>query len=429
MVKLKNIEFIRENVKEHHEWMKNSLPMIASENLTSPIAREMLVTDFGHRYAEGNPGERYYEGCKYLDKVELRTRKLAQDIFEAPGTDVRPISGVLANMAAVFALTSPGEKVMALNISHGGHISHTEHSIVGMHGLSVIEIPFNEKSLSIDKKGLKEKIKEEKPSLVVLGASVFPFPHPVKEAVEAAEDQKTKVMYDAAHVLGLIAGNEFQDPIAEGADVMTGSTHKTLPGPQGGIILHKKEVDKKIREKVFPATHSNHHLNNLAALGITLAETKEFGEKYAKQTIKNAKKLAKELAKNDIDVVGNGEKYTESHQILADVSNEGGGSKIAKKLEKSNIIANKNLLPWDRAEKTREPSGIRLGVQELTRLGMKEKEMKIIANLISDVIKSKKSIETIKKEVKDLRKDYDKINYCYDGNLNAYQYPNLGDSR
>ncbi|PTD94620.1 serine hydroxymethyltransferase [archaeon SCG-AAA382B04] len=425
MIKLKDVNFIRDNVKSHHEWMQNSLPMIASENITSPLAREMLATDFGHRYAEGDPGERYYEGCQYLDKVELRTQKLAKEIFNAPKSDVRPISGVMANMAAVFALTEPGDKVLALNVSDGAHISHSKHSVVGMHGLEVKEIPYNQNKLNINKEELKEKIKQEKPKLVILGASVFPFPHPVKEAAEAAEDLDTRILYDAAHVLGLIAGNKFQDPLSEGADVVTGSTHKTLPGPQGGITLHKEELDESIREKVFPAIHSNHHLNNLAALGITLAETKEFGNEYATQIVKNAKKLANELAKNNIDVLGNGEEYTRSHQILLDVSKEGGGAKIAQKMEDSNIIANKNLLPWDEENNTHQPSGIRLGVQELTRIGMKESEMKKVAEIISDIIKSNKSINKIKKEVKALKKDFNKIHYCYDGSMDAYQYPKL----
>lgn len=423
---LREIDFIKDNVKEHHRWMDKCLPMIASENITSPLVREMLATDFGHRYAEGDPGERFYEGCNFLDNVELKTEELVKEIFGAPVTDVRPISGVMANMAAIFALTEPGDKVMALDIPSGGHISHTKESVVGMHELDLIEIPYDQDILNIDKGFLKEKIKEEKPSLVILGASVFPFPHPVKEAAEAAEGQETKIMYDGAHVLGLIAGNQFQDPLKEGADVVTGSTHKTFPGPQGGMLYYREELENKIKPKVFPATHSNHHLNNLAAFGITLAEMKEFGKDYAKQVVSNAKRLARELDKKDVDVLNNGEEFTNSHQVLVDVSQDGGGAKAAQRLEDSNIIANKNLLPWDSVKNTVKPSGLRLGVQELTRIGMEESEMEEVGKLVSNVIKQNKSCKKIKKEVISLREDFDEVHYCYDGNLGAYQYPTLG---
>lgn len=423
---MKDIDSIEEIVKDHHEWMSNSLPMIASENITSPKTRMMLASDFSHRYAEGDPGKRYYEGCYYIDKVEEKTTQLAKEVFNSSEADVRPISGVLANMAAVFSVTEPGDRIMALSIPSGGHISHTRHSVVGMRNLEVTEIPYSNEALNIDEEEMQEKIKEEEPSLVILGASVFPFPHPVKEAAEASEDLDTTILYDAAHVLGLIAGDKFQKPLKEGADIMTGSTHKTLPGPQGGIVLYENGFKKELKQNIFPGTTSNHHLHHLAGLGITLEETKEFGKKYAKQIINNSKRLAKELTQKGIDVLGNGEEFTRSHQILIEVG-KGRGAKIAKKLEKSNIIANKNLLPWDNPTETKEPSGIRLGVQELTRIGMKENEMKTVSEFISKIIKKEESPSKVKEQVKEFRKNFNKIHYCYKDSLGPYEFPSWSE--
>ncbi len=421
---MNDIELIENTLKEHHEWINNSLPMIASENLTSPKTRKILCSDLGHRYAEGDPGDRYYEGCKYIDIIEEKTNSLAKDVFDSPKADVRPISGVMANMASIFATTEPKDKIMALSIPHGGHISHTKHSVVGMRNLEIKKIPFNQKAFNIDAEKMAEKIKEIEPSLVILGASVLPFPHPVKEAAEASEDLETIVMYDAAHVLGLVAADRFQSPLKEGADIMTGSTHKTLPGPQGGIILYNEEIENDIRENVFPRTTSNHHLHHLAGLGITLAETKEYGEQYADQVIKNAKKLAKELSNKSIKVLGDGEKFTESHQVLVEVG-KGKGAKEAKKLEESNIVANKNLLPWDNERDTKEPSGLRFGVQELTRLGMEEKEMEKIADYISKVINEEEKPKKVRKKVKEFSKEFNKVHYCSDSSIEAYQYPSF----
>src|SRR3989454_698625 len=293
--------FINEQVDRHHAWFSKSLPMIASENVISPMAREMLLSDFGDRYAEGLPHERYYQGNVFVD-------------------------------------------------------------------------------------GTAKVLRLVKPKVAAFGQSVFLFPTPLRELRDAFQEAGCHVWYDGAHVMGLIAGGQFQDPLHEGADVLTGSTHKTLPGPQHGILLSDSEDDKfikRLQRAVFPGVVSNHHLHAMAALGITLAEFLEFGRDYAAQIVRNAKALAQALHERGIKALAEKHGFTQSHAIALDVAALGGGAKVAGDLEKANIITNKNLLPWDTSSV--KPSGIRLGTQELTRLGMREPEMDEVADLFARI--------------------------------------------
>ncbi|RLE49004.1 MAG: serine hydroxymethyltransferase, partial [Candidatus Methanomethylicota archaeon] len=224
-------------MEKHHEWLSQSLPMIASENVPSPAVREALTCDFGNRYAEGWPGERVYAGCKFIDEVELLAVELAKKVYQAEFADVRPVSGVVANLITYTAFAEPGDIMYAVSIPHGGHISHGKKKIGGtagsVRGLEVMTYPFDEENFNIDVDATKRQVMELKasgrpPKLFMLGASVFLFPHPVKEIVEIAKEVDAYVVYDAAHVAGLIAGGLFQDPLREGADAVTLSTHKTL---------------------------------------------------------------------------------------------------------------------------------------------------------------------------------------------------------
>ena len=414
------IEDIIDTVKEHHIFFKNSLPMIASENVTSRTVRALLSSDLSHRYAEGTVGHRYYQGCDHIDMIEGKAIIHAKSLFESEHVNVQPISGVGANIAAFFALTEPGDTVMALAVPHGGHISHARYSAAGIRKLHVENHPFDPKEMNIDADLMVKRIREVKPKLIVFGASLFLFPHPVREAKEVADEIGAKIVYDSAHVLGLIAGKQFQDPLREGADVMTGSTHKTFPGPQGAIILSKSEVAHKIDHAVFPGTVSNHHLHHVAGLAVSLVEMIEFGKDYARQTISNAKALAQRLHELGLNVICEEKEFTESHQVVLDVSDHGSGSNVAKDLEKANIIANKNLLPWDDVNYSDYPSGLRLGTQELTRIGMYESEMIEVANLIKRVIVDKK-IEQVKSDVISFRENYQRVHYCFDGE-NAYEF-------
>ncbi|OFV68209.1 MAG: serine hydroxymethyltransferase [Candidatus Syntrophoarchaeum caldarius] len=417
----KRIQTVMDAVINHTALYRESLPMIASENVTSGIVKKLLMTDLGHRYAEGSVGERFYQGCDYIDIIEREAIASTKKLFRAEHVNVQPISGVTANMAAFFALASPGDRIMTLNVPTGGHISHVEYSAAGIRGLVNYDHPFDEERMNIDPDRMVKKIREIRPKIVLFGASVFLFPHPVSEAREAADEVGAKIVYDGAHVLGLIAGGVFQDPLREGADVMTGSTHKTFPGPQGAIICCKKELGAKIDPAVFPGTVSNHHLHHLTALTIALLEMQTFGTEYAREVVKNAKAFAQALYESGFDVLCEPLGFTESHQVVVRVTDCGGGSFCAKRLEDSGVIANKNILPADKLD-PENPSGLRFGLQELTRIGMKRSEMIEIAKIIKLALIDKKDPQMIREMVRELKKPFDTVCYAFD---DSCPYPDV----
>ncbi len=412
---------VRETLKEHHKWMKDSLPLIASENITSDLVREAAASDFGHRYAEGLPGNRLYEGCKYIDEVENLAIALTKKLFNAEYVNVQPTSGVVANLATFSALAKVGDTMMALQVPHGGHISHAKVSAAGVVGLKIKNFVFDTEEMNIDVDKSITKVREVKPKFLLFGGSVFLFPHPVKELKEVADEVGAKVAYDAAHVLGLIAGKQFQQPFEAGVDIITSSRHKTFPGPQGGLIMCKEELAKKVNNAVFPGVVSNHHMHHMAGFAVALAEMLEFGEDYARQIVRNSKALGQYMYERGFNVSCEHKGFTESHQLVVEVSEFGGGTKVAKDMEKANIILNKNLMPWDNIDSSIDPSGIRIGTQELTRLGMKEKDMEDVAELIKRAVIDADDKESVKKDVAELKKDFDKVMYSFDRGK-AYSY-------
>ena len=353
--------------------------------------------------------------------VEDKTKKLSCKLYDCDYANVQPVSGVTANLAAFFGFAKPGEKVMALEVPSGGHISHADVSAAGIRGLKTVFHPLDKNVMNIDIDAMNKKILEEKPNIILFGGSLFLFPHPIKEAREAADEVGATVMYDGAHVLGLIAGGQFQQPLKEGADLMMGSTHKTFPGPQGGIILSHKENEEIIDEAVFPGVVSNHHLHHLLGLGIATAEMLEFGEAYAKQIIKNAQALGQAMYERGFNVLCEDLGFTESHQIAVDLTNIRSASDIAKELADNNVILNKNLLPGDNRDNSDDPSGIRIGTQEITRRGLKEKEMDEVAEFIKRVAVDK---EDIADEVAEFMNQYTKLDYSF-SDREAYQYHRL----
>ena len=425
-----------ENLQKHNKWFENSIPLIASENVPSPAVREAIISDFGNRYAEGWPGERVYAGCTYIDKVEVQCMDLAKRLFNAEFADVRPISGVVANLAIYSAFSNPGDVMIAPSIPAGGHISHgkKEHSGTAglVHGLEIEFFAFDPEEMNIDVEKTKAKIQEldkqgKLPKIAMFGGSVFLFPHPVKELADFLKGYNIHINYDAAHVAGLIAGGQFQDPLREGVDTMTMSTHKTLFGPQGGLVLAFEKDADAIKKATFPGLTSSHHIHHMAGKAVTFAEALEFGKEYASQTIKNAKLLAAELDNLGFKVLGEKMGYTNSHQTVVNVLDYGDGGKIEADLEKANIIVNRQLIPGDLKAKRNymSPGGIRLGTSEITRLGMKESEMQQIASLIKQVIIDKKDPKEITSQVIDFRKNYQKTEYCFDNKLGAYEYVKL----
>ncbi len=424
------VEYIRKQAKDNNEFFANSLPMIASENVLSPLCREMLITDFHGRYAEGTPGHRYYEGCKFFDNVEEKAMELAKKLFNCHYVDVRPTAGTTANMAVLKALTRPGDPATVLDLANGAHISFGKWGAAGVRGINLISYPFNDEEMNIDIDGAVKLIKKVKPVIALNGRSVFLFPSPIKELAEAAHEVDAYLIYDAAHVLGLIAGKQFQDPIREGADVMNGSTHKTLPGPQGGMVIsdHKGDTEedkiflRKLGFGVFPGVTSSYHLHHVAAKAIAFAEHLEFGEAYAKQTIKNAQALGQALNERGFKVFGEKLGFTKSHQILLEIG-PGKGKETSKKLEDAGIVTNMNTIPGD--TDPLNPSGLRLGTPELTRIGMKEREMEDIAEFYARAILKNENVKKIKSDIKEFRKDFQELHYCFKEGFRGYDYHKL----
>jgi glycine hydroxymethyltransferase len=420
-------------LEQHHQWFANSLPLIASENIPSPAVREAILSDFGNRYAEGWTGERVYAGCKYIDQVEQVCIDLAKQLFRVDFADVRPISGVCANLVAYTTFTSPGDTMLALAIPAGGHISMGKKEFGGtagaVRGLNVEYFPFDTDEMNIDIDATEKKVQKlaqdgKKPTLAMFGGSVLPFPHPVEELANTFQQQDAKICFDAAHVAGLVGGAQFQDPLREGADAMTCSTHKTLPGPQGGMILSKAEHSEKIKKSTFPGNVSNHHLHHLAGKAIMFAEMLAFGKAYASQIVKNSRALAQALHERGFLVLGEKKGFTKSHLLVADITKYGDGKAIEKRLEDANIILNRNLLPYDiKAGRHFEaPGGIRAGVSEVTRLGMKESEMEEIAELMTRVVVKGEDPRTIAKEVAEFRKNFQRVSYAFESTKDAYSY-------
>lgn len=422
----KDAQFIRQKVMEHNKWFEESIPMIASENLMSPLAKEMLISDFADRYAEGLPGKRYYQGNIYVDQVELKTIELAKKVFDADFADVRPISGTVANMAVLFAFAEPGDTITTCALAQGAHISTCEFGAFGQRAVKSVNYPFNEHDMNLDIDGTIKLLKEVKPKIAQFGLSVFLFPPPLKELQDTFNEIGCLVWEDCAHVLGLIAGKQFHDPLREGVNIVSSSTHKTFPGPNHGMLLGTNmtdEQEKKLQKAVFPGVTSSHHLHAMAALGITLAEMDVFAKDYAAQACKNSRALGQALYERGVPVLCPDLGFTRSHAIAVDVSQFGGGKECAKLLEDANIICNKNMLPRDTSSVN--PSGLRLGSQEMTRLGMKESEMDEVADFIARVVVKKEDPSKVKEDVKAFKKQFATIQYCFNAGEPAYGYHKL----
>ncbi len=403
-------------VEKHNEWRrKECLNMIASENVMSLLAEKVFVSDFEGRYNEHDE-EAHYQGTKYSLEIENHVNRIFGERFKTKFVDCRPISGAIANLCVYHAFLKHGDIFVAPGLTAGAHVSSTKYGIAGVKGLNSIDAFFDEEKFVLDVDKTLKLIEKIKPKMIMLGRSMFLFPEPLKELRENVGE--IKIVYDAAHVFGLIYGKQFQKPFEEGADIITASTHKTFPGPQGGIIIARngfEEKDwKKIQRAIFPGVISNHHIHRLPSLVITAIEMNEFGEDYAKQTIKNAKAFAQAMFERGFKVLCEKYGFTESHQVLVDVREFGGGKEVAKKMEEANIIINKIAFPWDSdKDATQNPSGIRIGLQELTRFGMKENEMETVAEFYKKILIDKKDARKMREEVIEFRKNFLEPKYCF----------------
>jgi len=413
--------------------------LIASEGLKSPAVKQMQAfsTDLEGRYAEGendlegHVNKRYYQGQKYMSPIEDYATDLMKSLFKCDWADVRIVSGTHANLATFkgLSLAAKNRKMVVTPLSCGAHISHDYTGLAGnVLGLENINHVYNIDELNIDVDRSIDVIRAAKPGIVTFGGSLFLFPHPIKELRAVCEEVGAYVAYDASHVLGLIAGGVFQDPLREGADFITSSTHKTFPGPQGGVVMgsptspRMEKAVKQIQFAIFPLSASSTHLGRLPALGIAALEMKIFGAELAKQIVKNAQTAGQYLCENGVKVLAEKQGFTRSHQIAVDICGFGGGKKIAQDLEDANIVLNKNLLPYDDQSNRDNPSGLRIGFQDVTRRGFKEGDIKHLCDLMLSIIKGKRKPAEVKESVIALKKGFNQVKYGFQSAEEAVNY-------
>lgn len=383
---------VRRAVASHEKWrLEECLNLSAAENYSSPDSRELLQSDFVNRYSDDRD---FHKGARYLNEVQEVAVDLAKKVFRAKFADVRPISGHLCDVAVLLALVKRGDKVLSVSSANGGYPGVSAAGVGQFIGTQDVFFPFNEDAFNIDIDKSKEVMRNEQPKLIVYGASKILFPHPIKD-LEKESEGSTKV-YDGSHVLGLIAGNQFQNPLGEGCSVLFGSTHKSFPGPQGGIILsNDEEIFSRVSKKVYPGLVDNIHWNRVAALSIALAEMLEFGEEYAKAVVKNSEALGRALDELGVKVKGSKYGYSKSHQVILDYDSKDCEA-ISARLEEANIIAD---------------SSCRFGTSEATRMGMGSREMSEVAELISSIISHKIGTDEVKEKVRKLVLNFQEPKY------------------
>ncbi|MGJ7044415.1 serine hydroxymethyltransferase [Thermoanaerobacterium thermosulfurigenes] len=405
-----NIDIIREvdpevadAISNEIKRQKNKIELIASENFVSPAVMEAMGSPLTNKYAEGYPGKRYYGGCEYVDVVEELARERLKKLFGAEHANVQPHSGAQANMAAYFALINPGDTVLGMNLAHGGHLTHG--SKVNFSGKLYNIIPYGvrEDTGFIDYDELERLAKEYKPKLIVAGASAYPRIIDFKRFKEIADSVGAYLMVDMAHIAGLVAAGLHPNPV-EYSDVVTSTTHKTLRGPRGGIILSKEVHAKAIDKSVFPGVQGGPLMHVIAAKAVCFNEAlkPEFKE-YQKKIVRNAKALADGLMDRKVNLVSGG---TDNHLMLLDLRGTGvTGKELEKRLDYVGITANKNAIPNDPLGPN-VTSGLRLGTPAVTTRGMNEDDMDVIADIIYNVLKDENYVDVAKKRVSELLDKY-----------------------
>jgi len=364
---------------------REGMEMIASENYVSGAVLEALGSVFTNKYAEGYPGRRYYGGQTYTDIIESLAIERAKKIFGAEHINVQPLSGCPANMIVYSAILQPGDTVLGMDLSHGGHLSHGHPVTLAAKIYKFVRYKTNS-SGEIDYDELEKMALQEKPKIILAGFSAYTRQIDYQKFSDIAKKVGAVSMFDIAHIAGLVAGKAIPNPVPY-FDIVTTTTHKTLRGPRGGMIMCREEFAKAIDKAVFPGFQGGPHMNNIAGLAVALGEAlKPSFKSYAKQTLKNAKVLEQELKKYGYKICFGG---TDNHMVLVDVFGSKGvtGHEAEIALDKIGISVNKNMIPDD-PRKPMDPSGIRVGVPAITTRGMKEKEIKVIAGWINQAIEN-----------------------------------------
>lgn len=408
-------------VMRNEQWRgRECINLLAPEAPTSPLVRSLLSAEVGIRAAEGHIGamNRWFAGTRHIDEIEALCVELLKQAFRCRYADHRLMGSMLGNMAIYQALAQPGDTIMSVAQPFGGHSSNRPDGPAGMRGLRIVDIPFDPVELTVDLDGFRRLAPQVRPKLIVLGLSMSLFPYPVREMAQLAAQWGGRVIFDGAHQAGLIAGGQFQDPLGEGAAVLTGSAGKTFSGPQSGMLLwNDPTLTMSLADSVFPVLVATHQVNRVAALAVSAAEMLAFGRRYMTQIVRNAQALAAALDARGVTVLGKHKGYTRTQQVIADVRSCGGGLQAAQRLADANIITNKNLLPSDQPADWDRPGGLRIGTIEVTRLGMSEPEMGRIADWIAQVLIERVDPAVVMREVVAFREQFQTLYYTFDTGL------------
>lgn len=393
------------SIEREKSRQENGLEMIPSENFVSPAVLEALGSITTNKYSEGYAGKRYYGGCEYIDEIETLAIERAKQLFGAEHVNVQPLSGAPANIAVYFALLQPGDTVLGMDLGHGGHLTHG-HPITYMAKIFNFVRYKTDANGLIDLDNLRAMAIEHKPKIILVGYSAYSRLIDWQKIKDIADEVGAVTMADIAHIAGLIAGGVMDNPVPI-FDIVTTTTHKTLRGPRGGMIMCKEKFAKAIDKSVFPGFQGGPHENNIAAKAVAFKEALEpdFKE-YAGQILKNAKVLEEEFKKRDYKICFG---QTDNHLLLIDLTNKNISGKEAQiALDKAGITVNKNMVP-DEPRSAMDPSGIRLGTPALTTRGMKETEMRQIADWIDGVIMNftdEEKLKSIRAEVLEMVKKF-----------------------
>ena len=397
-------------IAHEKERQKGTLMMIPSENYASEAVLEALGSALQNKYAEGYPGRRYYQGQEWVDQIENLAIDRAKKLFDVPYANVQPYSGSPANAAVYFALLDRDSKIMGLDLSCGGHLTHGQPKIT-FSGKYFDSFRYQvSKDGLIDYNQLEAAALREKPKIIIAGTTSYPRILDFSRFAQIADRVGAYLMADIAHIVGLVIAGVHPSPVPY-ADIITTTTHKSLRGPRGAMIMvtkkglgKDKDLGKKIDRAVFPGLQGGPHINNIAAIAVALKEAgSESFKRYGRQIVKNASYLARELIKRGFEIVSGG---TDNHLMVIDLRNKGiGGKKAAERLEAAGIVVNANSIPFD-PNPPLSPSGIRLGTPALTTRGMEEKEMARIAGWIAEVISDPSWVKKVKQEVEQLTKRF-----------------------
>jgi len=378
-------------------------------NVMNPRAEAVLASGLGARPSLGYPGDKYETGLEAIEEIEVIAAELAAEIFNARHAEIRVGSGALANLYAFMATCKPGDAIIAPPASIAGHVTHHEAGCAGVYGLRIHPAPVNADGYTVDLDGLRDLARAARPKLITIGMSLNLFPHPVAEIRAIADEVGARVLFDAAHQCGMIAGGVFADPLAEGAHVMTMSTYKSLGGPAGGLIVtNDSGLARRLEEIAFPGLTANFDVARSAALAIGLLDWREYGAAYARAMVATARALAEALAGEGLPVFATSQGHTGSHQFAIEAAAFGGGQAAAKRLRRAGLLACGIGLPIAAVEG--DVNGLRLGTPELCRWGMVEADMPRLARLIAQALRSTEP-EALAPDVAAWRATFDRLHF------------------